>query len=307
MTQHPDLASTLNELRRITGISLEVNATTPEEIEQAVTQLRRLNTAYREKYNKTHFLQNLLYHTLSDYELSERATKLHIKSDEPRILFLIETKGTCDDTVSTILKSIFPPQTGTYIVPVSDTRLAFLYPISPSPDIEEVTLQIACSITDTLNTEALTFVWIACSPVVPHLSGLADAYQKTCLALKVGKLFNSEQNIFMYSKLGIGRLVYQLPRSICTDFLNEVFKKEIPESLDSELISTIDRFLQNNLNIAETARQLHMHRNTLIYRLEQIEKKTGLDLRNFEDAMTFKLALMVMNYRNKTQEDTSHE
>lgn len=307
MTQNPDLNSTLNELRRITGIPLEVNAATPEEIEQAVTQLRRLNTAYKEKYNKTHFLQNLLHHTLSDYDISERAAKLHIKSDEARILFLIETKGPLDDTVSSILKSIFPPQTGTYIVPVSDTALAFLYPISTTSNIEEVSLQIACSINDTLNAEALTFVWIACSPVVHHLSELSDAYQKVCLALKVGKLFNSEQNIFLYSKLGIGRLIYQLPHTVCTDFLNEVFKREIPESLDSELISTIDRFLQNNLNIAETARQLHMHRNTLIYRLEQIKKKTGLDLRNFEDAMTFKLALMVMNYRNKTQEESSHE
>lgn len=307
MTQNLDLSSLLNELRRNTGISLEVNATTPEEIEQAITQLRRLNTAYKEKYNKTHFLQSLLYNNLSDYDLSERASKLHIKSDEARILFLIETKGTLDDTVSTILKSIFPPQTGTYIVPVSDTAIALLYPISTSSNIEEVSLQTACSITDTLNSEALTFVWIACSPLVHHLSELSDAYQKACLALKVGKLFNSEQNIFIYNKLGIGRLIYQLPHSVCTDFLNEVFNKEIPESLDSELISTIDRFLQNNLNIAETARQLHMHRNTLIYRLEQVQKKTGLDLRNFEDAMTFKLALMVMNYRNKTQEDTSHE
>lgn len=307
MIQNPDLTSTLNELRRITGISFEINATTPEEIEQAVTQLRRLNTAYKEKYNKTHFLKSLLYNTLSDYNVSEQARKLHIKYDEERILFLIESKRPLDDTVSTILKSIFPPQTGTYIISISDTTLALLYPVSSKTDMEDYTLQIACSITDTLNTEALTFVWIACSQVIHHLTDLSDAYQKSCLALKIGKLFNSEQNIFIYNKLGIGRLIYQLPLSVCNEFLNEVFKKEIPDSLDSDLFSTIDRFLQNNLNVAVTARQLHMHRNTLIYRLEQIEKRTGLDLRNFEDAMTFKLALMVMNYRNKTQEDTSHE
>ncbi len=307
MTQNSDLTSTLNELRRITGISFEISAKTPEEIEQAVVQLRRLNTAYKEKYNKIHFLKNLLHNTLSDYDISEQAGKLHIKCNEERILFLIESKKVLDDTVATILKSIFPPQTGTYIIPVSDTTLVLLYPVSTKTDFEDYTLQIACSITDTLNTEALTFVWVACSQVVCHLAELPDAYQKTCLALKVGKLFNSEQNIFIYNKLGIGRLIYQLPLTVCNEFLNEVFKKEIPDSLDSDLFSTIDRFLQNNLNIAVTARQLHMHRNTLIYRLEQIEKRTDLDLRNFEDAMTFKLALMVMNYRNKIQEDTSHE
>ena len=307
MTQSPDLTSIVNELRRITGISFEVNVTTSEEAEQAVTQLRRLSKAYKEKYNKTHFLQNLLHNTLSDYNISERAAKLHIKPDDPRILFLIESKGTLDDTVSTILKSIFPPQTGAYIIPISDTTLALLHPLSAKSDEEDSPMQIARSITDTLNMEALTFVWIACSPVIHHLAGLSDAYQKTCLALKVGKLFNAEQNIFMYSKLGIGRLIYQLPLSVCNEFLNEVFNKEIPDSIESDLISTIDRFIQNNLNIAETARQLHMHRNTLIYRLEQIEKRTHLDLRIFEDAMTFKLALMVMNYRNKKQEDISHE
>lgn len=307
MALNPELTSVLNELKRNTGISFEVNATSQDEIEHAVTQLRRLNTAYKEKYNKTHFLQSILRNTLSDYDISERAVKLHIKPNEPRILFLIESKGALDDTVSTILKSIFPPQTGSYIVPISDTTLALLHPFSPKTYSENDFLQIAYSITDTLNTEALTFVWIACSPVIYHLTELPDAYQKSCLALKVGKLFNSEQNVFLYSKLGIGRLIHQLPFAVCDDFLNEVFKTEVPQSLDSDLISTIDRFLQNNLNIAETARQLHMHRNTLIYRLEQIEKRTCLDLRNFEDAMTFKLALMVMNYRNKTQEDISHE
>ena len=147
--------------------------------------------------------------------------------------------------------------------------------------------------------EALTSVQASCSLPIQHLSQLAEAFQKAALALKVGKLFNSEQNVFLYNRLGIGRLIYQLPISVCDDFLHEIFAEEIPNSLEPELSSTIDRFLQNNLNIAETARQLHMHRNTLIYRLEQIKKRTGLDLRNFEDAMTFKTAVMVMNYRKQ--------
>ena len=144
--------------------------------------------------------------------------------------------------------------------------------------------------------EALTSVQIAYSRIFYTLNDLANAFRETGLALKVGKLFAVGQNIFAYNKLGIGRLIYRLPKDLCHNFLSEVFGDEIPEHLDSELMTVIERFLQNNLNIAETARQLHMHRNTLIYRLEQIEKQTGLDLRHFEDAMTFKIAVMVLNY-----------
>ena len=139
-----------------------------------------------------------------------------------------------------------------------------------------------------------------------NLTALAGAFRETGLALKVGKLFTVGQNIFAYNRLGIGRLIYRLPRELCENFLSEVFGSEIPDTLDTETMTVIDRFLQNNLNIAETARQLHMHRNTLIYRLEQVEKRTGLDLRHFEDAMTFKIAAMVLNYL-QTERKTHYE
>ena len=156
--------------------------------------------------------------------------------------------------------------------------------------------QVARMIVDTLNMEALTQVHLSYSSVIETLAELSGAFKETSLALKVGKLFYPEQTIFPYNELGIGRLIYQLPVTLCENFLKEIFGEEVPETLDEETSVTISRFFQNNLNIAETSRQLHMHRNTLIYRLEQIQKRTGLDLRNFEDAMTFKIATMVMNY-----------
>ena len=155
---------------------------------------------------------------------------------------------------------------------------------------------IAETIVDTLNTEALIRVRLSYSSVMNTLVDIQKAFQETNLALKVGRLFYSEQNIFPYNELGIGRLIYRLPVSLCENFLSEIFGSPIPKTLDPELMATVNRFFLNNLNIAETARQLHMHRNTLIYRLEQIEKQTGLDLRLFDDAMTFKIAMMVINY-----------
>ena len=141
---------------------------------------------------------------------------------------------------------------------------------------------------------------------IRQIRSLCAAYKQTALALRVGKLFYSEQSVFPFNKLGIGRLLHELPEKLCEDFLFEIFGDITSEHLDKDTLAAIDKFFQNNLNIAETARQLHMHRNTLIYRLEQVEKRTGLDLRQFEDAMTFKIAIMILNYL-QSERNVSHE
>ncbi len=295
MEYSTQLCSALNELKRITGIKLEVTANDPQEEERALAQIRCLCTAYKEKYNKNHFLKTLMTGNISSIEAAEHAGRLHIAPEERRILFLLEKKGSLDDMVMEILKNLFPSQTKSYLIPMSDCSLAILRPVKANESEHDLS-QIAHMIVDTLNMEALTQVRVAYSAVMEHLTELGTAWQETSLALKVGKLFYSEQNVFPHDRLGIGRLVYRLPIPICEGFLKEVFGDNIPDTLDEETSATINRFLQNNLNIAETSRQLHMHRNTLIYRLDQVEKRTGLDLRKFEDAMTFRIASLVMNY-----------
>ena len=294
MDHTQELTKALAELKRITGISLDVNAGSPEEAEQAVTQIRCLCTAYKEKYNKTDFLQGLMTGGIPAYDIAERAARLHISPEEKRVLFLLEARH-IDETATEILKNMFPAQTKTYLVPVAENTLALLRPLR-SGETEADSRRIARTIVDTLSTEALIRVQLAYSFVSENLTELPEAFRETSLALKVGKLFYSEQTVFPYNELGIGRLIYQLPVSLCENFLEEIFGPDVPESFDEETLGTINRFFQNNLNIAETSRQLHMHRNTLIYRLEQIEKRTGLDVRLFEDAMTFKIAIMVLNY-----------
>lgn len=294
MNHTQELTKALAELKRITGISLDVNAGSPEEAEQAVTQIRCLCTAYKEKYNKTDFLQGLMTGGIPAYDIAERAARLHISPEEKRVLFLLEARH-IDETATEILKNMFPAQTKTYLVPVAENTLALLRPLR-SGETEADSRRIARTIVDTLSTEALIRVQLAYSFVSANLTELPEAFRETSLALKVGKLFYSEQTVFPYNELGIGRLIYQLPVSLCENFLKEIFGPDVPESFDEETLGTINRFFQNNLNIAETSRQLHMHRNTLIYRLEQIEKRTGLDVRLFEDAMTFKIAIMVLNY-----------
>lgn len=289
-----ELEKALAELKRITGVSMDVDADSPEAAEQAVSQIRCLCTAYKEKYNKVDFLQGLMTGGIPAYDIAERAARLHIAADDRRVLFLLESRH-IDETVTEILKNMFPSQTKTYLVPITENTLALLRPLRAG-ETESDSRRIARTIVDTLSTEALIRVQLSYSFVITSLTELPEAFRETSLALKVGKLFYSEQTVFPYNELGIGRLIYQLPVSLCENFLKEIFGSDVPEAFDDETLGTINRFFQNNLNIAETSRQLHMHRNTLIYRLEQIEKRTGLDVRLFEDAMTFKIAIMVLNY-----------
>lgn len=294
-TKNLQTQAALHELNRLTGINLTLSALNPEEEEAALKQIRCLCTAYKEKYNKTQFLLSLMTDSIPAYDVAERAVRLHIAPDEKRVLFLVESRSISDDTVLEILKNLFPSQSRVYLVPITETQLGILHPLHEDKTEEDLS-QIAHTIVDTLNTEALAHVQVAYSRILFHLLELSKAFHETALALKVGRLFGSGQNVFPYNKLGIGQLIYQLPHSVCENFLKEILGDDISGPADEELTVTIDRFLQNNLNIAETARQLHMHRNTLIYRLEQVEKKTGLDLRKFEDAMTYKIASMVRNY-----------
>lgn len=305
MANTSELEKGLNELKHLTGITLAVTAEDSEQEQMALEQIRCLCLAYREKYNKNDFLMGLMTGGVPSYDVQQRAARLHIAPEENRILFLIEIKEP-DEIIGEILKNLFPSQTKAYIVPVSKERLAVLYPFHETKDskdsADEHARHLAHAIVDTLNAEALAHVQVSFSQMIPSLLELSGAFREASLALKVGKLFYPEQTVFPYNELGIGRLIYQLPVSLCESFLQEVFLDKIPDKLDDETLLTINRFLQNNLNIAETSRQLHMHRNTLIYRLEQIEKRTGLDLRQFEDAMTFKIATMVMNYLHAEKE-----
>lgn len=308
MDQSQELSKALEELTRTTGITLDIHIrqeASKEEIDEAIRQVRSLCIAYKEKYNKNYFLLNLMTGTTQDYDISERAARLHIRAVKPRYLFLLESKKKMDDIVAEVLKQLFPYQEKIYLVPVNENQLALLYPVKEGCTIEDIH-NLAHTMIDTLSMEALTHVQIAYSDLVPDLYSLSSAYKQTALALKVGKLFYSEQSVFPFNKLGVGRLIHELPEKPCEDFLFEVLGDITSEQLDKDTLDAIDKFFQNNLNIAETARQLHMHRNTLIYRLEQIEKRTGLDLRQFEDAMTFKIAIMILNYL-QSERDVLHE
>ena len=213
----------------------------------------------------------------------------------PRAVYLIETKDEKDGIVSEVLKSMFSPQAGDYVTAVDESSLILIKSVE-STTTPQALHELAETIVAMMNAEALLDVKVAYGTVVQELKDVSKSYKEAKMALDVGKIFYAEKKVIAYSTLGIGRLIYQLPVNLCKIFIEEIFGDNVPYDLDEETLNTLNKFFENNLNVSETSRQLFVHRNTLVYRIEKIQKSTGLDLRSFDDALTFKIALMVVNY-----------
>jgi len=262
----------------------------------AVCQIQSLVVAYKERFDRNNFFQNLLLDNLLLVDIYNRAKKLHIEVTIPRAVFLIEAKAEKDSIVTELLKGMFSSQNGDYITTVDESSVILIKALEESDGAESLN-RIAKTIADMMNTEAMLNVKVAYGTIVSELKDVSKSYKEAKMALDVGKIFYAEKNVVAYSTLGIGRLIYQLPVNLCKIFIDEIFgDQSIPDEIDEETLNTINKFFENNLNVSETSRQLFVHRNTLVYRIEKLEKTTGLDIRTFDDALTFKIALMVVNY-----------
>lgn len=263
--------------------------------ELAVCQIESLLSAYAEKTDKNSFMQNLLLDRYSQVEAFNKAAKLHISPSVRRAVFLVETKQHKDESALATIRNIFSARTRDFITALDDSGIIVVRELQNTESYEELD-GIACMLVDMLNTEAMTSAWVSYSNVADDIMELSDAYKEARTALEVGKIFYAEKNVFGYNQLGIGRLIYQLPTQVCEMFVNEIFGDESLESIDDETLNIIRTFFENNLNLSETSRQLYVHRNTLVYRFEKLQKRFGLDVRTFEDALAFKLAMMVSDY-----------
>lgn len=260
-----------------------------------VSQLEALILAYKEKYDRNNFFQNLILDNLLLVDIYNRAKKLHLEVEAKRIVYLVETKVESESIAKEMLRSLFSQQNGDFVTSVDERNVVLIKSLRKE-DTEEEIQQTANTIVDMLNSEAMLSVKVSYGTVVGELKDVSKSYKEAKMALDVGKIFYIEKSVIGYEKLGIGRLIYQLPVSLCRMFMSEIFGDNLPDKLDEETQITIHKFFENSLNVSETARQLYIHRNTLVYRIEKLEKETGLDIRNFDDALTFKIALMVVSY-----------
>mgnify|MGYP000231851654 FL=1 len=261
----------------------------------AAFQIQNLLVAYKERFDKDNFIKNLLLDNLLLVDIYNRAKKLHIDTDVKRVVYIIETHNEKDVNALETVRSLFASKTKDFITAVDEKNIILVKEVRQGESYTELD-KTANMILDMLNTEAMTKVRVAYGTVINDIKEVSRSYKEAKMALDVGKIFYASKNVIAYSNLGIGRLIYQLPIPLCKMFIREVFDGKSPDEFDEETLTTINKFFENSLNVSETSRQLYIHRNTLVYRLDKLQKSTGLDLRVFEDAITFKIALMVAKY-----------
>ncbi len=259
--------------------------------------LNNVKQYYDEKYDRSNFVKNVIMDNILPGDIYLKARELHFNNDVHRVVLLIHIAMHTEISAFDVIQNLFPDKNKDFIINIGENDIAVVKEIRPNIDSKDLE-KLAQSIVDTLSGEFYTRATVGIGTPVAGIKDLARSFKEAQVALEVGKVFDTEKSIVNYDNLGVARLIYQLPTTLCDMFLREVFKRGSIDSLDQETLFTIQRFFENNLNVSETSRKLFVHRNTLVYRLEKIKRLTGLDLREFDDAIVFKMALMVKKYLN---------
>jgi carbohydrate diacid regulator len=257
--------------------------------------LSNIKTYYDEKYDRNNFIKNVVLDNILPGDIVIKARELHFNADVSRVAFLIRIVSANDISAYDVIQNLFPDKSKDFVFNITETDIVLVKEVKSSVESKDLE-KLARSIADTLSSEFYTRVNVGIGTIVTGVKELARSFKEAQTALEVGKVFDTDKVIVSYDNLGIARLIYHLPTTLCETFLAEVFKRGSIEALDHETLFTIQRFFENNLNVSETSRKLFVHRNTLVYRLEKIKKLTGLDLREFDHAIIFKIALMVKKY-----------
>lgn len=268
-------------------------------LEIIALNITNLKIFYDDKYDRANLIKNIIIDNILPGDISQRAKELHLDYNAKRVVFLVKTDKSSDIYPPEVIQNLFPDKLRDFVVVLDDEQTVLVKQLRESEGEKEID-KIANSIVDTLNAELMVKAVVSVGTVAENITDIGRAFKEAQTALLVGGVFESEKKIVNYNKLGLGRLIYQLPTTLCRLFLDEVFEEGSFESLDSETLNTIQKFFENNLNVSETSRQLYVHRNTLVYRLDKIKKITGLDLREFDDAIIFKVSMLVKRYLDKS-------
>ena len=257
--------------------------------------LNGIKQYYDEKYDRNNFIKNVILDNILPGDIYLKTREFGFNNEVARCVLLIRLKERSDISATDAIQKLFPDKQKDLVISINETDIALVKELRAGNEMKDLE-KLARSIVDSLHTEYFVNAVIGIGSIVNSLKDLPRSFKEAQIALEVGKVFDTEKTIITYENLGIARLIYQLPTTLCEMFLKEIFKKGSIVGLDHETLFTIQKFFENNLNVSETSRKLFVHRNTLVYRLEQIKKLTGLDLREFDDAIVFKVALMVKKY-----------
>ena len=257
--------------------------------------INNIKTLYDEKHDKATFVKNIILDNILPGDIYIKSRELHFGNDVPRVVFLVRQQAPADVAAIDVVNGMFPDKQKDFVLHISETDIVVVKEVKAGSEIKDL-IKLAGSIEETLLSELSVKCLIGIGSVSSQMKDIAKSFKEATTAIEVGAVFDTEKNIISFENLGIGRLIYQLPTQVCNMFVGEIFGEESLESIDDETLNIIRTFFENNLNLSETSRQLYVHRNTLVYRFEKLQKRFGLDIRTFEDALAFKLAMMVSDY-----------
>ena len=289
------IEKTVRELNKLTGLNFQLDLSEIDDTDEAVIRLEQIVDSWKEKNSKNAYWRRLLTGEMTEDEMMAGSARFRVRIDERRALYIVETSRKDNEMAVDILRQLFVVRTNDLVIGVDGRRIALVRTLKDKENLEEIR-QTALTIVDMLNVEAMIRVRVAYADPAGSLEKMPKMFKEAETALEIGRIFYMNENIVCYNSLGIGRLIYRIPTDTCRRFLREVYGSDTPVELDEETRSTIDTFFAHNLNVSETARRLFVHRNTLVYRLEKLRQLTGLDIRTFDDAMTFRIASMVVEY-----------
>ncbi len=281
-----------------------IQSTEPQDVkflELFTLNMLNLKSYYDEKYDKNTFIKNIIVENILPGDILVKSKELHIDYNSLRVVFIVNATSDKEIHVHEVIESLFPNKSKDFVIVIDNDNVVLVKEVKNKDDYKEV-YKIARIIVDTLSAELMVKACIGIGTIITNLKDITKSYKEAQMSMIIGNIFGGEKNIYDYNNLGIGRLVYHIPTTLCQLFLDEVFKDNSADSLDNETMLTIQKFFENNLNVSETARQLYIHRNTLVYRLEKIKRLTGLELTSFDDAVIFKVAILVKKYLANIEE-----
>ncbi len=295
MNASDNLQQSILQLRQLTGLPIELREQDIRDPEEAVQKIRRLCMTLRDTDHQEHVILRWLTGEIPDDEFYQYAARTHLDSGGIRTLYLIRFGKKLYPEITLVLRSMFP-DSRTWILPFDQTQilLACHFQAHEHPFAEET----AYKILDLMNTELMEQVCISFSGTVHSSQELTSSCRQCILAMKVGSIFYPDRTIYAYNELGIGQLLYDSPEETLREYvrshIGERFLTQASPAFNTENQNTANCFFSNDMNIAQTAKQLHVHRNTLLYRLEQIENETGLDIRRFDQAVTYRICSLIL-------------
>lgn len=231
---------------------------------------------------------------LTGAELDALSHEYQLPRDLERCVMVFHMVQTDRERAYDLLEEITPLEDRDVLIDMDRHTVALIKDVEEVISSDEL-IQYGQALQETLMSETAHQITVGIGRTCHTVEELRESYSEARKAIEVGRQFQPEASIFAYSRLILERFLMEMPPDVNAAYHSMLFNRRNQRLFNEEMLYTIDMFFKKDLNLSDTARQLYIHRNTLVYRLDKVQRQTGLDLRSFEDAVTFKILMELKN------------